>query len=211
MPHGMKFRIVDKEYGEAEKRVKYRNGVTLFLIGLGISFLALFIWVEYTYGPAWPIYIFVGLIFAMAVFIWGHRERLIIDKRRGKVTLLKNFWGILKSVRDEWPLTRVSHFEAKQIQVWRDVIDMDYAARALGASVANLVRPGTAAGRRAKFYESSMNVTTWVTIGYLVMHLKTGEIVLALNHMFEHSPETTSKYANKFLKGEDVPPGEYQD
>ncbi|MHA1265822.1 MAG: hypothetical protein ACTSRS_11370 [Candidatus Helarchaeota archaeon] len=211
MVQGMKFRIFDKDHAEFEVRLPFHKvgGLTFVVIGLIIIILG--IWAEYTFGPAWPLYILGGLVCLGGYFIIAHRIRLILDKSKGKATLLKNFWGIYRSIRKVWNMENIGQFEAKVLT------DLGYhaypedTAFELAGELMEAAAPEGPGDEMADFHKNLSVDWSKRDFGCLIMHLKTGEIIPVLFHRFPNPPENCAKYGNLFLKGEDITPGVYVD
>ncbi len=211
MVQGMRFKIFDTNHAEFEVRLPFYKvgGLTFMVIGLIIIILG--IWAEVTFGPAWPLYILGGLVCLGGYFIIAHRIRLILDKIDGKAILLKNFWGIYKSVRKVWNIDDIARFDAQILRDWGYVANPDSAAGEMLGEIIEAAAPGGPGDEIADFYKDLYVTREIYDYGFLIMHLKTGEIIPILFHRFPNPPKNCAAQGNRFLKGDNITPGIYTD
>ncbi|NVM29672.1 MAG: hypothetical protein HWN65_12590 [Candidatus Helarchaeota archaeon] len=208
MPQGMRFRIINEKLAKVEADLPHKMVGLIAFVVIGIIIICIGIWSHVTFGPAWPIYILGAIICLFGYFIYGHRRTLVIDKLEGMITRKTRVIGLFTLVRNQWKIDRVSEFKGEKHSAWARTIDPSEVARGLGAEIGDQLTPGDQSGYESysRTYSGHRQV---VDFGVLVMKLKNGEIINALDHRYPKAPENCAKYVNLFLKGDQVTPGTF--
>ena len=204
----MRFRIINENLAKVEAYLANRMVGLIGFVAIGITIICIGIWSHITYGIALPIYILGAIICLIGYFLYGHRRSLVIDKLEGMIIRKTRVAGLFTLVRDQWEIDRVLEFKGEEHSAWARTIDPNTVALGLGAEVADQMIPGdqSDAESYSRTYSGHRQV---IYFGVLVMKLKNGEVIDALDHRYPKAPENCAKYANLFLKGEHVTPGTF--